>query len=145
MAFHFIALESVGGRRIAWHYASEGKLDKEPLRAFVAKTKGMIGGIHKIQTDSTSWQSVVDKDSYFDGVLVTRDVDEFIRKYRILRKLQYLQGWADYYGEELSRGGIMSFRVLCELTDTNREMRELEKELYHKGGVIRKEDDNHDV
>ncbi|MEV2911476.1 hypothetical protein ABNF65_23435, partial [Paenibacillus larvae] len=78
MAFHFIALSSVGGRRIAWHYASEGKLDKEPLRAFMSKAEGMIGGIHKIQTDSTSWQSVVDRDSYFDDVLVTRDVDEFI-------------------------------------------------------------------
>lgn len=144
MAFHFIALGSVGGRRIARHYASEGKLDKEPLRAFMAKTKGMLG-IHKIQTDSTSWQSVVDRDSYFADVLVTRDADEFIHKYRLLRRLQYLQEWADYYGEELSRGGIMNFRVLCELTDTNREIREIEKELYHRGGVIRKEDGNHDV
>ncbi|MDT2262158.1 hypothetical protein P7H06_25415 [Paenibacillus larvae] len=32
MAYHFIALEGVGDRRIAWHYASEGKLDKETLR-----------------------------------------------------------------------------------------------------------------
>ncbi|MDT2287313.1 hypothetical protein P7H17_16525 [Paenibacillus larvae] len=40
MAFHFIALESVGGRRIAWHYASEEKLDKETLRAFIEKAKG---------------------------------------------------------------------------------------------------------
>ncbi|ARF67610.1 hypothetical protein B7C51_06870 [Paenibacillus larvae subsp. pulvifaciens] len=77
MAFHFIALSSVGDRRIAWHYASEGKLDKETLRAFVAKTKGMLG-IHKIQTDSTSWQSVVDRDSYFDDVTAVQDADEFI-------------------------------------------------------------------
>ncbi|MDT2287356.1 hypothetical protein P7H17_16750 [Paenibacillus larvae] len=40
----------------------------------MAKAKGMTGGIHKIQTDSTSWQSVVDRDSYFADVLVTRDV-----------------------------------------------------------------------
>ncbi|MEV2910546.1 hypothetical protein ABNF65_18485, partial [Paenibacillus larvae] len=73
-----IALSSVGGRRIAWHYASEGKLDKETLRAFVAKAKGMTGGIHKIQTDSTSWQSVVDRDSYFEDVLVTHDMNEFL-------------------------------------------------------------------
>ncbi|QBX06381.1 hypothetical protein API480_34 [Paenibacillus phage vB_PlaP_API480] len=78
MAFHFIALGSVGSRRIAWHYASEEKLDKEPLWSFVAKTKGMIGGIHKIQTDSTSWQSVVDRDSYFDGVIATQDMNEFL-------------------------------------------------------------------
>ncbi|MEV2911658.1 hypothetical protein ABNF65_24375 [Paenibacillus larvae] len=78
MAFHFIALEGGGDRRIAWHYASEGKLDKEMLRAFIARAKGMTGGIHKIQTDSTSWQSVVDRDSYFDDVTAVQDADEFI-------------------------------------------------------------------
>ncbi|QHZ54033.1 hypothetical protein [Paenibacillus larvae] len=77
MAFHFIALGSVGSRRIAWHYASEGKLDKGMLRAFMAKAKGMLG-IHKIQTDSTSWQSVVDRDSYFADVIATQDMNEFL-------------------------------------------------------------------
>ncbi|ARF70705.1 hypothetical protein B7C51_24845 (plasmid) [Paenibacillus larvae subsp. pulvifaciens] len=77
MAFHFIALGSVGSRRIAWHYASDGKLDKEMLRTFAAEAKGMLG-IHKIQTDSTSWQSVVNRDSYFDGVLVIQDMNEFL-------------------------------------------------------------------
>lgn len=139
MAFHFIALESVGGRRIAWHYASEGKLDKETLRAFVAKTKGMTGGIHKIQTDSTSWQSVVDRDSYFADVLVTRDADEFIRKCRLLDRLRYLQRWVD------DMSGFTGFYIQRDLADAKREIREIEKELYHRGGVIRKEDGNHDV
>ncbi|AQT83249.1 putative phage-associated protein [Paenibacillus larvae subsp. larvae] len=139
MAFHFIALESVGGRRIAWHYASEEKLDKETLRAFIEKAKGMTGGIHKIQTDSTSWQSVVDRDSYFDGVLVTRDADEFIRKCRLLDRLRYLQRWVD------DMIGFTGFYIQRDLADAKREMREIEKELYHRGGVIRKEDGNHDV
>ncbi|ARF67049.1 hypothetical protein B7C51_20360 [Paenibacillus larvae subsp. pulvifaciens] len=77
MAFHFIALGSAGGRRIAWHYASYGKLDKKTLRAFVAEAKGMLG-IHRLSTPSISWQSVVDRDSYFDGVLVTQDMNEFL-------------------------------------------------------------------
>ncbi|QHZ52320.1 hypothetical protein [Paenibacillus larvae] len=139
MAFHFIALESVGGRRIAWHYASEGKLDKETLGAFVAKAKGMTGGIHKIQTDSTSWQSVVDRDSYFADVLVTRDADEFIRKCRLLDRLRYLQRWVD------DMSGFTGFYIQRDLADAKREIREIEKELYHRGGVIRKEDGNHDV
>lgn len=129
MAFHFIALESVGDRRIAWHYASEGKLDKETLRAFVAKTKGMTGGIHKIQTDSTSWQSVVDRDSYFDDVLVTRDVDEFIRKNRLLSRLRYLREWV----KDMSR--FTGFYIQRDLAEAKREIREIEKELqYTKGG-----------
>ncbi|MDT2248015.1 hypothetical protein P7H16_15265 [Paenibacillus larvae] len=44
----------------------------------MAKAKGMTGGIHKIQTDSTSWQSVVDRTRILPDVLVTRDADEFI-------------------------------------------------------------------
>ncbi|MCY9512276.1 hypothetical protein M5W78_20690, partial [Paenibacillus larvae] len=127
-----------GGRRIAWHYASEGKLDKEPLKAFVAKAKGMLG-IHKIQTDSTSWQSVVDRDSYFDGVLVTRDADEFIRKCRLLDRLRYLQRWVD------DMSGFTGFYIQRDLADAKREIRGIEKELYHRGRVIRKEDGNRDV
>ncbi|MDT2249273.1 hypothetical protein P7H16_23450 [Paenibacillus larvae] len=80
MAYHFIALEECWRPPYRLALCIRGKLDKETLRAFVAKAKGMTGGIHKIQTDSTSWQSVVDRDSYFDGVLVTRDADEFIHK-----------------------------------------------------------------
>ncbi|MEV2320431.1 hypothetical protein ABNC55_20890 [Paenibacillus larvae] len=129
MVFHFIALEGVGDRRIAWHYASEGKLDKETLKAFMAKTKGMTGGIHKIQTDSTSWQSVVDRDSYFADVLVTRDADEFIRKNRLLSRLRYLREWV----KDMSR--FTGFYIQRDLAEAKREIREIEKELqYTKGG-----------
>jgi hypothetical protein len=139
MAFHFIALGSVGGRRIAWHYASEEKLDKETLRAFIAKAKDIVDGIHRLSTPSISWQSVVDRDSYFDDVLVTRDADEFIRKYLLLDRLRYLQRWVN----DMSR--FTGFYIQRDLADATREIREIEKELYHRGGVIRKEDVNHDV
>ncbi|MEV2320743.1 hypothetical protein ABNE67_22175, partial [Paenibacillus larvae] len=95
--------------------------------------------IHKIQTDSTSWQSVVDRDSYFADVLVTRDADEFIRKCRLLDRLRYLQRWVD------DMSGFTGFYIQRDLADAKREIREIEKELYHRGGVIRKEDGNHDV
>lgn len=85
MAFHFIAIASnyAEGRRIGWHYSSEGKLDKELIRKFMAKVedkqRNIQLGIHKILTHSTSWQSVVDRDSYFEDVFVTRDMDEFVK------------------------------------------------------------------
>ncbi|MEV2910044.1 type II toxin-antitoxin system antitoxin SocA domain-containing protein [Paenibacillus larvae] len=85
MAFHFIAIASnyAEGRRIGWHYASEGKLDKELIKKFIdkvdSKQKNIQLGIHKIPTHSTTWQSVVDRDSYFEDVFVTHDMDEFVK------------------------------------------------------------------
>ncbi|MDT2287314.1 hypothetical protein P7H17_16530 [Paenibacillus larvae] len=78
----------------------------------------MTGGIHKIQTDSTSWQSVVDRDSYFDGVLVTRDADEFIRKCRLfLDRLPGTQRWVD------DMIGFTGFYIQRDLASAKREMR----------------------
>ncbi|MDT2295469.1 hypothetical protein P7H15_25385 [Paenibacillus larvae] len=41
--------------------------------------------------------------------------------------------------------GFTGFYIQRDLADAKREIREIEKELYHRGGVIRKEDGNHDV
>ncbi|MCA4157634.1 Panacea domain-containing protein [Priestia megaterium] len=84
MAFHFIAIMShyIEGSRIAWHYASEERLDKEVINSFFSKVKRKCGevhfGIHKLSTESTSWKSVVEKDSFFDDVISTEDMDTFV-------------------------------------------------------------------
>ncbi|MBT2572591.1 DUF4065 domain-containing protein [Bacillus sp. ISL-51] len=84
MAFHFIAIISdfSGGRRIGWHYSSESRLDKNYISEFFEKVKESCGkvqfGIHKLSTDSTSWDSVTKKDSFFDDVIVTEDISAFI-------------------------------------------------------------------
>ncbi|MDT2260634.1 hypothetical protein P7H06_15540 [Paenibacillus larvae] len=36
-------------------------------------------GIHKIATDSVTWRSVVEKDSFFEDVFVTTDIEKFVR------------------------------------------------------------------
>jgi uncharacterized phage-associated protein len=83
-AFHFIAIMSHyrKGQRIGWHYSSEDRLDKEIIQEFFAKVKKKCGdvhfGIHKMSTPSTTWDSVVEKDSFFADVIVTKDMDSFI-------------------------------------------------------------------
>ncbi|WP_283749714.1 Panacea domain-containing protein [Bacillus mycoides] len=84
MAFHFIAVMShySDGRRIAWHYSDEGKLDKEVIQGFLKRVRKKCGevqlGIHKLATDSQKWDSVLEKDSFFKDVFQTRDIDTFI-------------------------------------------------------------------
>ncbi|MDF9540375.1 DUF4065 domain-containing protein [Bacillus cereus] len=84
MAFHFIAIMShySTGRRIAWHYSDEFKLDKEVIQTFLKRVRKKCGevqlGIHKLATESTRWDSVTQKDSFFKDVYQTRDVDVFI-------------------------------------------------------------------
>ncbi len=83
-AFHFIAVMShySRGTRVGWHYSSFDRLDKELVNTFFEKVKRTCGdvqfGIHKLSTDSTSWESVVEKDQFFDDVFVTSDMDTFI-------------------------------------------------------------------
>ncbi|MEW4368646.1 Panacea domain-containing protein [Paenibacillus kandeliae] len=84
MVFHFIAILNnyTKGMRIAWHYASEEKLDKNRIKVFMKKVEQKCGdvqlGIHKLSTQSMDWSSVVEKDSFFSDVLVTRNVKDFI-------------------------------------------------------------------
>ena len=84
MAFHFIAIVSdfSGGRRYGWHYSSEDQLDKEYIKLFITRIKKECGhvqfGIHKLTTDDISWDSVVQMDSFFDDVIITNRIDDFI-------------------------------------------------------------------
>lgn len=85
MAFHFIAVfnDYVDGRRIGWHYSSEDKLDIEVLSKFASQIRDKCGdvqlGIHKLSTTSTLWKSVTEKDSFFDDVFITNEIEDFIK------------------------------------------------------------------
>ena len=85
MAYHFIAITSdyAQGQRIAWHYATEEKLDTKRIKSFLQKTKisfpNIAFGIHKLSTSSTSWESVVEKDSFFEDVCANADEDVFLK------------------------------------------------------------------
>ncbi|MDN8592007.1 DUF4065 domain-containing protein [Paenibacillus sp. 11B] len=92
MAFHFVAILSdyIGGQRVGWHYASEGKLDREIVAEFMNKVEKCghtTLGIHKLSTDSISWTSVVEKDSFFKDVLVSEDMEVFIRQITASKEL----------------------------------------------------------
>lgn len=83
-AFHFIAIMShyQKGTRIGWHYSSVERLDKDIINTFFTKVKKKCGdvrfGIHKLSTESTSWESVVEKDEFFSDIFVTEDMDTFV-------------------------------------------------------------------
>ncbi len=84
MAFHFIAIVSdyTQGLRIGWHYSSEEKLDKNYINQFLSQVKKKCGdaklAVHKLSTDSKSWSSVVEKDTFFKDIFITKDAEEFV-------------------------------------------------------------------
>lgn len=92
MAFHFVAIlnDYVQGGRVGWHYASEGKLNKEIISEFMraVETCGHTQlGIHKLSTDSLEWASVVKKDSFFGDVWITEDMNVFITQLSASKEL----------------------------------------------------------
>jgi len=84
MAYHFIAIASdyKGGRRIGWHYASNESIKKEVIQDFLNQSEDYLGpiqfGIHKLSTDSVSWESVISKDSFFEDVFIIEDLATFL-------------------------------------------------------------------
>lgn len=85
MVYHFVAVYSdyVAGKRYGWHYRSTGKLEKGKIQLFMKKVE-QIGdiklGIHKLSTESKSWESVVKKDSFFEDVIITDKMKTFIKQ-----------------------------------------------------------------
>lgn len=85
-AYHFIAIANdyEDEKRIGWHYSSNEKLKKEVIKDFLKKSKEYLGyinfGIHKLSTENTSWESVVQKDSYFEDIFVIDDINKFLEK-----------------------------------------------------------------
>lgn len=80
---HIIAIGSSYrlGKRIAWHYADE-EISRDVLEEFSTKTRKILGrpvySIHKLSTDSKEWDSIVEKDSFFDGYQVYEKIDDFL-------------------------------------------------------------------
>lgn len=83
-AFHFIVITSQYriGKRVGWHYSSQGPLNKTVIKKFFQQVKEKCGsvqfGIHKLSTSDPSWKSVVEKDKFFSDVIVTEDMKTFI-------------------------------------------------------------------
>ncbi|GAJ99142.1 phage-associated protein [Geomicrobium sp. JCM 19055] len=84
MVSHFIAIQSsyVQGKRIGWHSINEDEMDKGHIRSFLIRYKQACGnvhlGIHKLKTDSRLKRSIAEKDKFFEDVIFTSDIDEFI-------------------------------------------------------------------
>lgn len=84
MVHHLIVIASSYklGKRIAWHYAAE-IIDKSKLEELKTKTSEILGkpeyAIHKLSTESEKWESVIEKDSFFDKLKVYSDLDEFLK------------------------------------------------------------------
>ncbi|EOD87865.1 hypothetical protein UCY_01452 [Enterococcus faecalis EnGen0252] len=83
MAYHFIAIANyyTGGFRIGWHYASNDNLDKAVIQDFLSESNKRFSnseyGVHKLLTNSISWDSVVEKDSFFKDVIVIEEKEAF--------------------------------------------------------------------
>lgn len=79
----FIASSYRSGKRIAWHYAAES-IDQSDLQSLRDKTEQYPGrpdyAVHKLTTDSESWQSVVEKDSFFSDLELKESLDEFLEE-----------------------------------------------------------------
>lgn len=84
MHYHFIAIYShySNGVRIGWHYTSDEKLDREIIQSFLDDSERKLGtadfGIHKLTTESRSWESVIEKDSFFENVIIIGEKDTFL-------------------------------------------------------------------
>lgn len=81
---HFIAIASVysEGLRIAWHYTDED-FEYSEVQDFLNLFKKYHGdlqlGTHLISTTSPEWESVVQMDSYFEGVIPIPRKTDFIK------------------------------------------------------------------
>ena len=69
--------------------------DQDGFDGAVALIRGAYGGkpvpfsVHAMSTDSGSWESIVQKDPYFDDVKIIRTVDEFVE---LVSRERYLKG-----------------------------------------------------
>lgn len=80
---HFIVIaRSYSDRkRVVFHITSPvGKLDTVIIKNILDRLQYINRddvGIHSFTTDDSTWESVLELDSYFDGVVVYEDFDEF--------------------------------------------------------------------
>lgn len=96
MINHYIVMASAYsiGKRIVLDYHSESELQLEQIKKDIDYINEFCGtdialSSHLIQTESTSWESVENKDNFFKNTLVIKDKEEFTK---ILLKDRYLTG-----------------------------------------------------
>lgn len=98
----FIASSYKLGKQIAWHYAAE-TISQDFLKHLHDSSKARVGksnySIHKLSTDSKTWSSVVEKDSFFADFYLYEDFEEFLdvivedKKISALDISKYLLSW----------------------------------------------------
>lgn len=86
MIKHFMILSSSysTGTRIAMHYVIDKHMNPEMLIGDVKRIKELCGetvsiSTHYIETNATTWQSVVEKDAFFKDVHVIKSLEKFIK------------------------------------------------------------------
>ena len=86
MVKHYIIMSSSykKGKRIAINFNNEKNITEDFMKKQIEKIIEKCGrnaaiSTHFIQTESTSWESVVQADSFFKEVYLTKDIKEFIQ------------------------------------------------------------------
>lgn len=80
---HFILVASsyFKGSRLGFHaVAKEGQLDNAVIEKLLKRLSEINRddvGIHSFITDSDSWESVIELDSFFEDIIICSDFDEF--------------------------------------------------------------------
>lgn len=159
---HFIITSSSysNGQRIALHYVIDEYMDADMLTGLVRTIKDMCGktvsiSTHYLETESSDWSSISEKDSFFEKIYVVETMDEFvylisvdrilkgidIAKYILascicthlaLEKLVYLC-YADYLcatGKRLFEDQIYAFKygpVIKSVYETYKGMKDIEE------------------
>lgn len=85
MIKHFMILSSSysAGKRIAMHYVIDGQMNPEMLIGEVKKIKELCGetvsiSTHYVETESASWESVIEKDGFFEDVQIVESLVGFV-------------------------------------------------------------------
>lgn len=85
---HFIMISSsyVEGKRIAFHLSAAGEIGSGLIDSLIDRyeqeLKHFNVGVHLLTTSSSTWKSVVEKDSFFQDILCTQKFDSFIEMER---------------------------------------------------------------
>lgn len=83
--FHYIVIIESDGKDYAYHYSSKIFSEvEEHMDLLNESIKGLkkIYGMHMLQTDSKSFQSVQQMDPYFKEMIITDNIDEFSERYK---------------------------------------------------------------
>lgn len=84
MYYHYVVIGSSyeKGTRLGYHESQSTPIDSDLIKKTLSKIRKETGrsdfGIHMIITDSPTWESVIEKDSFFKDVIRVNDMGDFI-------------------------------------------------------------------